>query len=199
MGTSGRCHLVFKRDVALEWRRRIRRNFILKIKSIPIYAFSYKKSYYLTHPWKFFKEIKTAIKNYWHRARYGYAYVDAWNMDEAICDMVANMLLHIKEYGDGYPGVEPYDTPEKWHAHLEEMAAHFRTIRNQEKWMEEHNEYFPEFEKKILHNWSREYTPEQLELRKKYWERERELNEELHKYIKKVFALFAENFYYYWD
>lgn len=164
-----------------------------------VYAFSYKKSYYLTHPLRFFKEIRTAIRNYWHRARYGYAYVDAWNMCDSICEMAANMLLHIANYGDGYPGVEPYDTPEKWRSHLEEMAQHFRNICNRESLLDERNEYYPEFQKKILYNWSREYTEEERELRDKYFARMRELNEEFDSYVKEVFALFAENFFHYWD
>ena len=46
---------------------------------LSVWTFPYRKGYYLTHPWKWFNDLYWNIRNFWHRGRYGFAYVDAWN------------------------------------------------------------------------------------------------------------------------
>lgn len=159
----------------------------MKIEKIPIYLFSYRKSYYLTRPWKFFRELWIGAKNLWHRARYGYAYVDAWNMSSAWCLMGANMMLHLAQHGSAYPGGGEFDTPEKWKAHLEDMAQRLRECANID-W-DEKNEYKESF----LKDWKNE------ELRKKYYTRMSELQEEHDELVKETFKILGHNFNLYWD
>ena len=70
---------------------------------IELYAFSYKKSYYLRHPLVFVREIKVLAQNAWHRMRYGFAWVDLWNMDTYLGKLVPSMLRELAERSCGTP------------------------------------------------------------------------------------------------
>lgn len=70
---------------------------------ISLYAFSFKKSYYLRHPLVFARELKTLVQNAWHRMRYGYAWVDLWNMDTYLGELVPSMLRELAERSCGTP------------------------------------------------------------------------------------------------
>ena len=159
----------------------------MEVKKLPVYLFSYRKSYYLTHPWKFFNELWVGAKNLWHRARYGYAYVDAWNMSSAWCEMGANMMLHLAEHSCAYPGVGEFDTPEKWKAHLKDMAQRLRQCADI-SW-DELNEY----QDKWLEN------PDDKELKEKYFARMHEIEDERAHLIRETFKILGKNFDMYWD
>lgn len=149
--------------------------------------FSYRKSYYLTHPWKWVSDVYWGIRNLWHRARYGYAYVDAWNMNTAWCHMGANMLIHLANKGGAYPGNEEFDTPEKWKAHLQDMAMRLEKCANI-NWDDE-NEYWDEY--------AEDFNNE--ELRQKWRERDMELKDARDSLIKETFEILGKNFDLYWD
>jgi hypothetical protein len=174
-------------------------NFNLKVEPISLCVFSYRKSYYLTHPWKIFEELWIGAKNFYRRGRYGYAYVDAWNMSNAWCEMGANMFIHIAKYGCGYPGHEPFDTPEKWRNHLYELAAKLRKYANFETAVEDENGYWPEFEKRILYKDLKNLTEDEKDLRAKYYAREKEIWRDLQRETEETFALIGKNLYSYWD
>lgn len=159
----------------------------MEIKKIPVYLFSYRKSYYWAHPFKFVKELWTGAKNLWHRARYGYAYVDAWNMNSAWCEMGANMLLHLSKYGSAYPGTGEFDTPEKWHDHLEEMAQRLRECAQIDTF--ENNEYWELYKS--------DFKNGEMEL--KWRQRQYELENTREQLIKETFEIFGKNFDMYWD
>ena len=162
----------------------------MKPEKIPIYLFSFRKSYYLKHPWKFFNELWVGAKNLWHRALYGYAYVDAWNMSSAWCLMGANMLLHIAEHGSAYPGRDEFNTPEKWHDHLIDMATRLRKCAEID-W-DEANEYRDEYLA-----YCRDLKHE--DAREKYLSRMKELERERENLIKETFEILGRNFDLYWD
>lgn len=159
----------------------------MKIKPISICLFSYNKRYYLTHPWALVRDLWIGTKNLWHRARYGYAYIDAQNMSSAWCEMGANMLLHLAQYGSTFPGNEEFDTPEKWHAHLEDMASRLRKCADID-WNEE-NEYY----EKYLEN------PQDEEVREKLWAQTRIIADRREQFIKDTFEMLSRNFDCYWD
>lgn len=175
------------------------KNFNLKTEKMSVFTFSYRKSYYLIHPWVWFKDAYWGIRNLWHRARYGYAFVDAWNMSDATCEMMANMLIHLVEKSCAYPGREPFETPEKWKKHLEEMATRMRRIANRENYIQEQNGYWPEFEKRILYFPKKTLTENEKDLRAKYYAREKELWREIQDYIQETFTMFGKYFEMYWD
>lgn len=89
---------------------------------LSLWSFSYRKTYYLSHPWKWFHNIYSNIRNFIHRGRYGFAYVDAWNFCDWWAMVGAEALRYMRDHGCGYPGFDQWDTPEKWKAYLTEMA-----------------------------------------------------------------------------
>lgn len=94
----------------------------MNLKSISLYVFSYKKSYYLTHPFCFIKEIWTGVKNAWHRMRYGFAWVDLWNMDVYFGELVSSMLRELADRACGCPESEECSDMETYREYLREFA-----------------------------------------------------------------------------
>lgn len=95
----------------------------MKEKTIGVYAFTFRKMYYVKRPWKFFREIKIAITNYWHRARCGYAWVDLWNMDDYLEHLIPNMLRELSKRSCGY--ADEFGTPEAYQEYLDLLATLF--------------------------------------------------------------------------
>ena len=75
----------------------------MSTKPISLCVFSYKKSYYLTHPLCFVKELWIGAKNAYHRMRYGFAWVDLWNMDTYLGKLVPSMLRELAKRSCGTP------------------------------------------------------------------------------------------------
>lgn len=81
----------------------------MKSGRIPYYAFSYRKSYYLTHPLKFLGEIRTLISNVKHRLLYSWDWPSLWNMDNFLGQLIPSMLRELATRSCG----TPYDTEEE--------------------------------------------------------------------------------------
>ena len=104
------------------------------IKRIPYYAFSCKKSYYLTHPLKFLREIRTLIGNVKHRLLYSWDWPSLWNMDSFLGQLIPSMLRELAERSCG----TPYDIEEEeYKAYLMALARLFE-IANIDKFDEEY-------------------------------------------------------------
>lgn len=56
------------------------------------------------------------------RSRRGWADYDAWSMDSYLSGVMSKMLAHLADNTHAYPGQPPFDTPEKWDAHLRDLA-----------------------------------------------------------------------------
>ena len=94
----------------------------MSTKPISLCVFSYKKSYYLTHPLCFVKELWIGAKNAYHRMRYGWAWGDVWNMDTYLGQLVPSMLKELATESCG----TPYDaTGEEYKAYLMALAHLF--------------------------------------------------------------------------
>lgn len=65
--------------------------------------------------------IRRAVKHWWQRRIRGWDDTDTWNLDIATAKFLAPRLKLFRELNNGYPGREPFDTPEKWDAALERM------------------------------------------------------------------------------
>lgn len=89
---------------------------------IPFYIFSYKKSYYLTHPLKFLGEIKTLISNMKHRLLYSWDWPSLWNMDSFLGQLVPSMLRELAARACGYPESEGCPDMETYREYLCEFA-----------------------------------------------------------------------------
>jgi hypothetical protein len=56
------------------------------------------------------------------RMRRGWADSDCWSIDSHVCRMLGGMLAHLADHNMAYPGQPPFDTPEKWEAHLRDLS-----------------------------------------------------------------------------
>lgn len=62
------------------------------------------------------------IRWFWQRGRRGWSIKDTWSFDLYICGVLSSGVAWLAEHDHGYPGVEPWETPEKWKAYLEDLA-----------------------------------------------------------------------------
>ena len=99
------------------------RNFKFKPKYIPVCAFPYAKSYYLARPWKWLADAWDALKALFHRALYGFAPIDAWDMDSYMCTLVPSMLRTLADRSWSYPGNEEFPTLELYEEWLLALAT----------------------------------------------------------------------------
>jgi hypothetical protein len=60
------------------------------------------------------------------RKRRGWCDSDCWNIDMYISRVLSGMLAHLAEHNQAYPGQPPFETPEKWEAHLRDLSSRMR-------------------------------------------------------------------------
>ena len=185
----------------------------MKKNPLSVWTLSYRKSYYLTHPWKLVKDIYWNLRNWIHRANRGYAYTDVWNFCDWYPRVAAEALRYLAKRGSGYPGVKPWETPEKWREYLEYLANRLQRCADSQDILfgEERNEYKEEYDKTFARAFIEEkgedglihahydFTPEDKELHKKYWEREKELDEVDRAYDIETFRWIGEDIRRIWD
>ena len=168
----------------------------------------FRPSYYILHPIKFFKHVWWDLKGAYRRIKYGYAYIDSNEFCEWFLNIVPAMLRSVAN-GDSYPGVEPFETYEKWQSYLTNLATRFEELQ-EENW-EKQNEYADEFfriseimrHEERLENgglritWSDE--PDYEVLTKKYFDRCKELNDEWYIEAEKVGSMLFHMIPSLWD
>jgi len=64
---------------------------------------TYRKSYYLTHPWKIFSEIKRNLRWAWQRIFRGWDDRVIWSIDSYLFEMLPIWLRELKEIKTGIP------------------------------------------------------------------------------------------------
>lgn len=160
--------------------------------------FPYRKRYYLTHPWKFFQECWWNLKAALSRATKGHAWRDSAEMDEFLLHLIPSMLRDMAN-GPAYPGIEPFETHEKWEDWCNALADVFESVQ-EENWEEGRNEWQEDWgiafevlhshpNLTMTHNMTQE---EAKEICKCYWEREKELQSEREKIIQDAYAQLAK-------
>lgn len=159
-----------------------------KSKPISLCVFSYCKRYYLTHPWAWFKDLWVGIKNFWHRGRYGYAWVDLWNMDTYLNELIPNMLHNLAARSHGWPEGPDFPDMEDWIDALNEVATaleliNFDYICDEDKWAE------------IKSKIPEKYAPTTSTAKYKF----ERLNEEINEVREKCFAFLVKNWGVLWD
>ena len=162
------------------------------------------RRYYLLHPWRWIHDIYWNFRNFIHRGKYGFAYVDVWNFCDWWPQVAASALKYMAENGLGYPGAEPYDTPERWRAHLLALAGELEWCAeiNDICYTDDHemNEYRKTFEKMMERcDIENALTEEEKEIRKKYFDREQEIRNELAEKRARIFADIGRNLGQYWN
>ena len=165
--------------------------------NLNVFYWSYTKRYYLLRPWKWVKDLFDNIKAAYQRAVRGYAERDLFSWDSWFLTIAPAMLLDIAscKYG-GYPDIEPFDTPEKWEKWLQSIA--FRLTALQDQWAETSNEYEEQYFDTLEKYRGCENDTELGELRQKWLNRCKELNEQQDEETKAVFNELAEHLYQIW-
>lgn len=185
----------------------------MKENKLSVWTFSFSKRYYITHPHKWFKDLYWNLRNFWHRGRYGYAYVDVWNFCDWYPRVGAEAIRYLKDHHSGYPGAKPWETPEEWEKYLEYLANRLERCADSQDILfgQDRNEYkqmldeIMEHRRTITHNddgtvtHSFELTPEEEDIRKRYWEREKEIRDADMEYNKKTYEWLAEDLGHLWD
>ena len=120
--------------------------------------FPYRPRYYLTHPWKFIDECWTNLKNAWMRVTRGWSYMDLYNMDNYLTDVMIDMLRTLAREAHEYPGIEPFETPEKWTSWLWYIAGELEASK--EEFYEGKNEFKEEYYKE-LDNWKIDFEKDE--------------------------------------
>ena len=164
----------------------------------------------IRHPINTLKDIKYTLRDAWQRMTKGYCCYDIWGLSEWFLNIMPEMLEELRTTCHGYPGFEPFDTPEKWDEHLRDLVARFTALQ-EENW-EKRNEYTEEFynnsercrvesrnEKTggLCITWDTDAQYE--EIKKKYFARSYELFEEREQLLKELGALFFTHLDKYWD
>lgn len=169
--------------------------------------FPYCKRYYLTHPWIWVRDLWRNFRDVRMRVQYGFTYGDIWDWDMWFLRTAPQMFRYIAEHGSAYPGHEPFETPERWHDWLNEMAGLLESGR--EEWQEKHNEYHEEYMARLMDKWKKPTednngllharTPEKTELDNKYWNRANELAQQGEDNVRRALTCISEHFYDIWD
>ena len=174
-----------------------------------VFEWPLRTRYYLTHPWKWFRQLGRNLRWACQRMVRGYADVDVYDMDRYLTRIIPPMLRAMADEAVGsYSSREPYDTWEKWQAWLRQTADTVESL--QENWAETKNEYddayFDALDMSktkdeygnVIIDFPNKNNPEVKELGDKWMARIKELSEQQRQITRDVFAEIAENFYNLW-
>ena len=158
-----------------------------------LFKLTFRPLYYIKRPWRFFRELRYSFKYAWQRATKGYSFYDSMDMDDFLLHVIPGMLRDIAN-SDSYPGIEPFEEPEKWRDWCNSLADVFESLQ-EENWSEGSNEWEEKFHKafEVRHphpnlTTTTDMTKEEAdEVCKMYFEREKELAEERQKLIENAF------------
>lgn len=155
--------------------------------------------YYIKRPWRWLKELWWNIQSAHDRAIKGYCYTDWANLDMWFKQVMSDMLRDMAMHAHGYPGSEPFETPEKWSSWLHRMSDQLRKCIDED----EGNEYYQPFIDSLMKNpqtiLTREETEEEKTLRKKYYDRSIEIAKEQKELFNKTMKEIIEHFDCLWD
>lgn len=171
----------------------------MKKNYLNVWYWSYPKRYYLTHPWHWFKELGWNIRNAYNRITKGYAYVDWANFDTWFINIAGSMLRDMALHSHGYPGTEPFDTPEKWSSWLHRMADQFEYLQDEDNGNEWAKPYLDALMKSPKLGLLEEGPPELVELQHKCLERSKEVYKEHQKLFQSTMKELLEHWGCLWD
>ena len=178
--------------------------------SLNVFNWPYTTRYYLTHPWEWVSELFSNIRAAYRRARYGWCYMDVWELGPWLLEILPSMLRHMAEHSCGYPGNEEFPTYESWQAWLRKMADDIESV--QEENVEKQNEYEKDFHNSFnTRQFKEEYagskfltvtwneSPDHKEISKKYFKRMKELSDWREVRIVEIFTELARKIPSLWD
>lgn len=159
---------------------------------------------YLRKPWEFFEDTWLNLKAAWQRATRGWADRDTWNLDSYLLEILPEMIDYLRTHTHSYPGYGEFDTPEKWDKFLkEEIVIPLQNAREEQtiqinEYEEELHSYPINFVKQEDGFTTLEFADPE-ELRKKWYEREKEISQWRKKELERGLAAMAKHFYNLWD
>lgn len=169
--------------------------------------------YYIAHPIKWLHDIRLSFKWMWQRATRGYADVDRFNLCDWLLAVLAPMFEEFAAKHVGYPCGANELTDEAWTALLKEVAWHLRNGEEcqktqvnefEEAWeaqVERRAHRVDSFEDKNIPSrvkWA-DPTDEDLEVIRKYNERELEILHWREEQVKIALHIIGSNFFSLWD
>jgi len=174
-------------------------------KDIPTFHDPYLNCFhYSIRPWKYIHNWPSNIRQFfrnlrfaWQRATQGYCDYELWNMNDYLATLLADMLDDLAANGMGYPGIEPYDTPEKWEDDLKNQAFLLRAALDEDNsfWDNPYyNAYMAELETRVYN------TGEGVsELARKYMDYDNEVYKKKQECMDKVLDWLKKNYNSLWD
>ena len=174
---------------------------------LSVWHLRYNTRYYWTHPWCLFRDLYLNCRNFYRRGRYGFAYTDVWDFCDWYPRVGAEALRYLAEHNTGYPGIKPWETPEEWREYLNYLANRLQRCADSQDicFTEDRNEYAEDFhdmmEKKYRGRFARtsEMSDEDKELRTKYFNRMKELEDVDCAYDVETFRWVGEDIRRIWD
>lgn len=124
--------------------------------------FSYRVSYYLKRPWKWFGAIRIGISNMRMRQKCCYDWVALWNVDTFLLELIPNMLRHLSEKACGWPDNATFPTFEVYKEWMCNLAIPFEVLgtisfsNSDKKFAREQLEKIPESEFPVIGELRRE-------------------------------------------
>ena len=167
--------------------------------------FPYTKRHYLTHPWQWFKHLFINIRDFWYRGKNGFAPRDTWEFCDWWPRVTAAAIRYLAENANGWPDGE-FKTYEEWKDWLHSVADVLESTL-EDNWAGQ-NEYEKDWHRIVIEDFGKHpnltttstYTEEDKErIRKLYWGREVELEEQRQKLQKETLHSVVEKLPMLWD
>lgn len=190
---------------------------------LSVWQFCYRPSYYLTHPWKWLKDLRRCIRDFIHRGRYGFAYSDVWEWGSWWPMVGAEAMRYLAEHCEGYPAGD-FESYEAYQAYLAGLAEQLQwCATSQEEFGTHHhgkvNEYKQAYDTicderaiRLEGDADKEYTifgtcnvtrydlkSEDKDIIHQFWDREEELLKEDSQVRSDILAEIGQHLDRYWD
>lgn len=164
-----------------------------------------------------FHNIKQYFKNRKYirqRIKWGFSYPDTWDMSLYLSDVISAMLEHMADRCDGYPDKQTdpengFDTYEEWIDALRECAYKLYYSSEEHNSDEMRNPY-EEQNRELYKKWTTKdngdgsstlvtnYTPEDEEIQKKYFEEEAKIWSLKEQYKNEALDFLKKHWYALW-
>ena len=178
---------------------------------LSLWSFPYTLRYYLTRPWKWLHDFYWNLRNFYHRGRYGFAYVDVWNFCDWYPRVGAAALHYLASHNEGYSTT--YNSIDEWRAHIHQLADQLEEVADCSAmtYTDDKNEYYQQFLDLMdagttttkQENGKTVYgfiAPEGFEeVQRQYFEREKELTDGGHIRAIQTYIKLAEDLTSLWD
>lgn len=163
---------------------------------------SRSKSYYLTHPWEWFKDFGYCLRDAYQRITRGYADTDWFNMDSHLLELLPAMLKELAAHSYSYPSHGPFNTPEKWSTFIHSLADRIESCKEEEQ--DKRNEYYDDYMRELMSDgeitWNYESdATDSKDLHAKYFARSKELWEEAQHTIEETLLEMGKYFFALWS